>query len=62
MITANERAADFENMDLRLGPQEMIERMIDLVPADTGLVRNVVPAMAEDMLRQSQAAAWTSRI
>lgn len=45
-----------------LDPQEMIDRMIEIVPADTGKVRNVCPQFVEDMLKDAQAAAWTARI
>lgn len=41
-----------------LDPQEMIDRMIAIVPADTGKVRNVCPQFVEDMLKDAQAAAW----
>jgi NAD(P)-dependent dehydrogenase (short-subunit alcohol dehydrogenase family) len=42
--------------------QEMIERMIAIVPADTGKVRNVSPKAVEDMLKQAQADAWNAVI
>jgi NAD(P)-dependent dehydrogenase (short-subunit alcohol dehydrogenase family) len=42
----------------RLDPEEMVARMIDIVPADTGNFRNVCPQFVEDMLRKSQAEAW----
>lgn len=45
-----------------LDPQEMIDRMIAIVPADTGKVRNVCPQFVEDMLKDAQAAAWTAEI
>jgi NAD(P)-dependent dehydrogenase (short-subunit alcohol dehydrogenase family) len=45
-----------------LDPREMIERMIEIVPADTGRVRNVCPRFVEDMLKEAQAAAWTAEI
>jgi NAD(P)-dependent dehydrogenase (short-subunit alcohol dehydrogenase family) len=45
-----------------LDPQEMIDRMIEIVPADSGKFRNVVPTSVEDMLRRSQANAWENRI
>lgn len=43
-------------------PQEMIDRMIDIVPADNGKFRNVVPKAVEDMLKRSQAEAWEQQI
>jgi nucleoside-diphosphate-sugar epimerase len=45
-----------------LDPQEMIDRMIEIVPADTGKVRNVCPKAVEDMLKQAQADAWSAQI
>jgi hypothetical protein len=41
-----------------MDPQEMIDRMIEIVPADTGKFRNVVPQKIEDMLKQHQLQAW----
>lgn len=46
----------------RLDPEEMIERMIDIVPADTGKFRNVCPQFVEDMIKQVQLDAWTRAI
>jgi len=46
----------------RLNPAEMIERMIEIVPSDSGKFRNVVPKFVEDMLRQDQLAAWEREI
>jgi NAD(P)-dependent dehydrogenase (short-subunit alcohol dehydrogenase family) len=45
-----------------LDPQEMIDRMIEIVPADTGKFRNVCPQFVEDMLKKSQADAWNNTI
>jgi NAD(P)-dependent dehydrogenase (short-subunit alcohol dehydrogenase family) len=42
--------------------QEMIDRMIAIVPADTGKFRNVCPQAVEDMLKEAQTAAWTAEI
>jgi NAD(P)-dependent dehydrogenase (short-subunit alcohol dehydrogenase family) len=46
----------------RLEPKEMIDRMIEIVPADTGKFRNVVPKFVEDMLKKHQLAAWENTI
>jgi NAD(P)-dependent dehydrogenase (short-subunit alcohol dehydrogenase family) len=48
--------------DGHLDAQEMIDRMIEIVPADTGLFRNVVPKATEDMLKAHQLAAWDNTI
>jgi NAD(P)-dependent dehydrogenase (short-subunit alcohol dehydrogenase family) len=46
----------------RLDPEEMIEAMIKIVPADTGKFRNVVPQFVEDMLKDHQLKAWDNTI
>jgi NAD(P)-dependent dehydrogenase (short-subunit alcohol dehydrogenase family) len=46
----------------RLDPAEMIARMIEVVPCDTGKFRNVVPQFVEDMLKQHQLDAWENKI
>jgi NAD(P)-dependent dehydrogenase (short-subunit alcohol dehydrogenase family) len=46
----------------RLDPEEMIAKMIEIVPADTGKFRNVVPKFVEDMLKKHQAEAWDAEI
>jgi len=48
--------------DGHLDAREMIDRMIEIVPADTGKFRNVVPKATEDMLKAHQLAAWGNRI
>lgn len=48
--------------DGHLDAQEMIDRMIEIVPADEGKFRNVVPQSVEDMLKAHQVAAWENRI
>jgi NAD(P)-dependent dehydrogenase (short-subunit alcohol dehydrogenase family) len=48
--------------DGHLDAKEMIDRMIEIVPADTGKFRNVVPNATEDMLKAHQLAAWENRI
>lgn len=52
----------FATPEGRMDPQEMIDRMIDIVPADDGKFRNVVPKAIEDMLKAHQLAAWENRI
>ncbi|KIC95476.1 SDR family oxidoreductase [Flavihumibacter solisilvae] len=46
----------------RLDPQEMIDAMIRIVPADNGKFRNVVPQFVEDMLKDHQQQAWSVAI
>ena len=64
-VNFTKRAAMKETFDSLLGtpqgrldPQEMIDRMIEIVPADTGKFRNVCPQFVEDMLKQHQLDAW----
>ncbi|BCH20768.1 hypothetical protein [Mesorhizobium sp. L-8-3] len=40
-----------------MDPTEMIDRMIEIVPADSGRYRNVVPKEIEDMSKAHQFAA-----
>ncbi|GGF72044.1 short-chain dehydrogenase [Azorhizobium oxalatiphilum] len=54
--------AFFAGPDGKMDAQEMIDRMIEIVPADTGHFRNVVPQQIEDMLKAHQIAAWDNRI
>lgn len=46
----------------RLNPEEMIERMVQIVPAESGKFRNVVPKFVEDMLKKHQLEAWEKQI
>ena len=52
----------FATPEGRLDAQVMIDRMIEMVPADTGKFRNVVPKAIEDMLKEHQRLAWDVRI
>jgi len=52
----------FATPEGKMDPQEMIERIIEIVPADTGKFRNVVPKTIEDMLKAHQLAAWENQI
>lgn len=52
----------FATPEGKMDPTEMIERMIEIVPADEGKFRNVVPKVIEDMLKNHQLAAWENRI
>jgi short-subunit dehydrogenase len=52
----------FATPEGKMDPQEMIDRMIEIVPADTGKFRNVVPKAIEDMLKAHQLAAWENKI
>jgi NAD(P)-dependent dehydrogenase (short-subunit alcohol dehydrogenase family) len=52
----------FATPEGKMDPKEMIDRMIDIVPADTGKFRNVVPKVIEDMLKAHQLAAWENEI
>jgi NAD(P)-dependent dehydrogenase (short-subunit alcohol dehydrogenase family) len=52
----------FATPEGRLDPKEMIDRMIEIVPADTGKFRNVCPKAVEDMLKEHERLAWDARI
>ena len=52
----------FATPEGRLDAKEMIDRMIEIVPSDTGKFRNVVPKAIEDMLKAHQLQAWDNRI
>jgi NAD(P)-dependent dehydrogenase (short-subunit alcohol dehydrogenase family) len=52
----------FATPEGKMDPQEMIDRMIEIVPADDGKFRNVVPKVIEDMLKEHQLQAWENRI
>ncbi len=52
----------FATSEGKMDPTEMIERMIEIVPADTGKFRNVMPKKIEDMLKANQVAAWDNMI
>ncbi len=52
----------FATPEGKMDPQEMVDRMIEIVPADTGKFRNVVPKQIEDMLKAHQLAAWENQI
>ena len=52
----------FATSEGKMDPKEIIDRMIEIVPADTGKFRNVVPKVIEDMLKKHQLAAWDNKI
>ncbi|SEW45059.1 Short-chain dehydrogenase [Chryseobacterium wanjuense] len=52
----------FATPEGKMDPQEMIDRMIEIVPADEGKFRNVVPKVIEDMLKDHQLKAWENTI
>jgi NAD(P)-dependent dehydrogenase (short-subunit alcohol dehydrogenase family) len=52
----------FATPEGKMDPTEMIDRMIEVVPADEGKFRNVVPKVIEDMLKDHQLKAWENSI
>jgi NAD(P)-dependent dehydrogenase (short-subunit alcohol dehydrogenase family) len=52
----------FATPEGKMDPQEMIDRMIEIVPSDEGKFRNVVPKVVEDMLKEHQVKAWENTI
>jgi hypothetical protein len=49
---------DCGNEELRRNPKEVIEAMVSIVPADTGLFRNVVPKALEEFVKADEKEAW----
>ncbi len=43
-------------------PQAVIDAMVEIVPADTGKFRNVIPKLIEDHIKKAQADAWEKKI
>lgn len=54
--------AQLDSPDWKLVPQDMIDTMVKIVPAETGKFRNVHPKFVEDMLKDGQAKAWDNTI
>lgn len=52
----------FATPEGKMDPKEMIDRMIEIVPAEEGKFRNVVPKVIEDMLKDHQLKAWGNSI
>jgi NAD(P)-dependent dehydrogenase (short-subunit alcohol dehydrogenase family) len=46
----------------RLDPRLMADAMVQIIPKETGLFRNVVPQLAEDMVKAVQRDTWTNKI
>ncbi len=46
----------------RMDPQLMADAMVEIIPKETGLFRNVVPQLAEDMVKSLQRDGWTNKI
>jgi NAD(P)-dependent dehydrogenase (short-subunit alcohol dehydrogenase family) len=52
----------FGNPEGRLDPNEMIAKMVEVVPAKDGNFRNVFPAFVEEALKKHQAEMFARRI
>jgi NAD(P)-dependent dehydrogenase (short-subunit alcohol dehydrogenase family) len=50
------------NAEGRLDPEEMIAKMVDVVPAKEGKFRNVFPAFIEEAVKKHQAEMFALRI
>jgi short-subunit dehydrogenase len=46
----------------RMDPQLMADAMVEIIPRETGSFRNVVPQLAEDMVKDIQRAVWGIKI
>jgi Haem-degrading len=45
----------------QLDPQEMIDKMVEVIDAEEGLYRNVWPRAVETLIKQIQERTWTLR-
>ena len=52
----------FGNEDERRDPKEVIAAMVSIVPADTGLFRNVVPKAFVEFAKANEKEAWENDI
>lgn len=48
-------------LDHQRDPQEAIDAMISIIPADSGKFRNVIPVDLEDFVKKSQETAWHNK-
>jgi hypothetical protein len=46
----------------RMDPQLMANAMVEIIPKETGLFRNVVPEAAEDLVKRLQRDTWATTI
>jgi NAD(P)-dependent dehydrogenase (short-subunit alcohol dehydrogenase family) len=56
---ADIRANFAEIMQGQFDPQDMIDKMVEVIGADGGNYRNVWPPATEELIKQVQEAAWT---
>jgi NAD(P)-dependent dehydrogenase (short-subunit alcohol dehydrogenase family) len=56
---ADIRANFAEIMKGQHDPQDMIDKMVEVIGADDGKYRNVWPPATEELIKQVQATAWT---
>ena len=56
---ADIRANFAEIMQGQLDPQEMIDKMVEVIAADDGKYRNVWPPATEELIKRVQESAWT---
>ena len=59
---ADVRASFAGIMQSQFDPQEMIDKMVEIIGAEDGLYRNVWPLETEAMIKQVQTADWTRRL
>jgi hypothetical protein len=45
-----------------MNPQLMADAIVEIIPGDTGLFRNVVPKATEDLARNIQRELWNEKI
>jgi NAD(P)-dependent dehydrogenase (short-subunit alcohol dehydrogenase family) len=56
------RAGFAEIMKGQLDPQDMIDKMVEVIGADDGAYRNVWPPAVEELIKQVQHDSWTRTV
>ena len=59
---ADIRASFDEIMMGQFDPQDMIDKMVEVISADDGKYRNVWPPSIEDLIKQVQEGAWSRAV
>lgn len=50
------------SLDSQSDPQEMIDLMVEVIPAESHLYRTVSPDSVEDQVKEIQASEWTAKV
>jgi NAD(P)-dependent dehydrogenase (short-subunit alcohol dehydrogenase family) len=60
--TKDVRARFAEILASQYDPQDMIDKMVEIIGAEHGSYRNVWPSATEELIKQVQEAAWTRTV